>query len=213
MSSIAKTTLDESSHYVIAFSYSGGQGIGAFDGIGYSWGFDGSQLYPGYSSCWSKEKLGWQTALEITQSGNYTIKRTDAMPDPSGNDVYAVKISTGFRQDEYMCGEFQVYRGPDSGLNTNCPIDPDSNQRKCCPIDPVSGETKCQGLALYHIDESVGYYNEGHPGQVDWPANGNHYKIAVVPQDGSYDLEKGSNVGHHDYFFKNGDMVEGSFTD
>ena len=48
------------------------------------------------------------------------------------------------------------------------------------------------GLAIWHIDESVGdNKTEGFPGQFpDWPDNGKHFKIALVQADGLYDLEK-----------------------
>ena len=49
---------------------------------------------------------------------------------------------------------------------------------------------------VYHVDEDAPFTSRpGHPGQLGWPANGNHYRVGVVPADGSYDLEKNANRG------------------
>lgn len=68
------------------------------------------------------------------------------------------------------------------------------------------------GIAIYHIDETAPYDDEGYPGQIDvegvgWPYNGKHYKIALVPSDGNYELERGLNQGNSFDLFVSGDYL------
>lgn len=51
------------------------------------------------------------------------------------------------------------------------------------------------GLFIWHVDEKAGDENPGFPLQKDWPENSNHYKIALLQADGSYNLETGLNFG------------------
>lgn len=63
---------------------------------------------------------------------------------------------------------------------------------------PVGFETDMPhgGLAIWHIDENKpDNKSEGFPGQSGWPGNGNHYKVALLPADGLYDLENNRNRG------------------
>ena len=52
------------------------------------------------------------------------------------------------------------------------------------------------GLAIWHIDEDASNV-EGYPGQegIQWPLNGNHYKVSLLQADGNYDLEQRRNNG------------------
>jgi M6 family metalloprotease-like protein len=51
------------------------------------------------------------------------------------------------------------------------------------------------GVLIWHIDDTTGYNIQGWPGQVNWPQNGNHYRVAVLQADGGYDLERDADRG------------------
>lgn len=85
---------------------------------------------------------------------------------------HAAKITHGYPDGEYLLIE---NRQP-VGMDVNIPQG---------------------GLAVYHVDENVGdNTTEGFPGQPGWPANGNHYKVAMMQADGLFELERNITNGN-----------------
>jgi len=153
-----------------------GQGIGSYELMANSWGFDGSQYYPPHMSAWSKIQLGWVTPTVITAAGTYSVRQACDYPD-----VY--QINYKFPANEYLLIE---------------------NRQKCDFDAKIAGP----GLAIFHIDGSASYTQEGFPGQTGWPTNGYHYRVALLQADGGYDLEKGNNRGDaKDLFFGGGGVT------
>eukprot|EP00571_Detonula_confervacea_P010624 CAMPEP_0172307488 /NCGR_PEP_ID=MMETSP1058-20130122/8325_1 /TAXON_ID=83371 /ORGANISM="Detonula confervacea, Strain CCMP 353" /LENGTH=1288 /DNA_ID=CAMNT_0013019663 /DNA_START=93 /DNA_END=3959 /DNA_ORIENTATION=+ len=141
-----------------------GAGLGAYDFMSQSWGWDGSGLYPPNLSAWSKLQVGWAEAELIVEDGTYELQASTL-----SNKVY--KIEEGYPDGEYLLIENRQPNGYDSKIHVG-------------------------GLAIYHIDENAnGQQLRGYPSQSNWPTNGEHYKVAMLAADGSYDLEKGNNHG------------------
>lgn len=83
----------------------------------------------------------------------------------------AYRIDAGFQESEYLLIENRQPIGFDSLLSEG-------------------------GLAIYLVDEKAPWQERrGFPSQPGWPSNGNHYSLALLQADGSYDLERGRNTG------------------
>jgi hypothetical protein len=160
----------------------GGIGVGSFDLMANSWGFDGTQYHPPHMSAWSKVLLGWM--IPYFPSPGVNRLAASELPDAKFPQVYAV--IDGFPQGEFLLIENRQQIGFDS-------------------IMPQAG------IIIYHIDhgsstatffESLN--REGHPGQKGWPENGNHYGVAVAQADGLFELEQLLNDGNGGDFFHGG---------
>ncbi len=145
--------------------YMGGNGIGSFGLMGNSWGFDSSQQYPPIMSAWSKMKMNW-----ISSPQEVTRSGRYTLKNTYQHPEVII-ISTNFPQNEYLLIENRQKLGFDAKMPKG-------------------------GLVIYHIDETASFYkNPGWYGQKNWPENGHHYRVAVLQQDGDYDLENGHNRG------------------
>jgi len=95
---------------------------------------------------------------------------TYAAPQVESN-TSIFKISTGYPAGEYLLIENRQPVGFESDMPQG-------------------------GLAIWHIDEAKSDNTaEGYPGQSGWPANNNHYRVALLQADGLYQMEKKSNRG------------------
>jgi len=141
---------------------SNGSGLGAYDLMGNSWGFDGDQKYAPMLSSWSKIKLGWVDPVPITHDGTYFLD-----PLHSNREVYVIEEK--YAQNEYLLIENRQHT-----------------------VSPYVFENKLPrpGLAIFHIDDDSSYGSEGHPHMEGWPENGQHYRVALLQADGDYHLER-----------------------
>jgi len=148
-----------------------GKGLGYFCMMGNAWGFDGSQLHPPEFSAWTKLQLGWTASKTPVVGVENRVSRSGRNPTQVASDkVYKIGDGVfGFPAGEYLLIEYLA-------------------------IDSSEG-----GIAIYHVDEQSGYNTEGYPDQIDggirWPYNGNHYKIALMPADREFGLERGTDSG------------------
>ena len=161
----------------------GGQGIGSWGLMANSWGFDNTQLHPPHFCGWSKIFLDWITPTVINTPGIYTIDQYTTNPQ-----VY--RIDAGYPSEEYLLIENRQPTGIESAIPQG-------------------------GLCIFHIDDTVGSISsnnvnnpEGYPGQSGWPENGNHYRVAVLQADGTYDLEKGYDRGDRYDVYRAGGVSE-----
>ena len=148
----------------------GSQGVGNWDLMaGGAWGFDGSQQYPSHMSAWSKSKLGWLSPQPILP-GSFVAPQVETSPS-------VFRIDCGYPPGELVLVENRQQVGFDGALPQG-------------------------GLAIWHVDESKGSFgnddpdnDEGYPGQLFWPNNGRHYRVALLQADGAYDMEMNFNRG------------------
>jgi M6 family metalloprotease-like protein len=143
-----------------------------------AWGFDGSQRYPSHMSAWCKLKLGWAEPQRLLP-GLHTALQAETNPA-----VYL--LDSGYPQGEYLLVENRQQVGFDAVL-------------------PQAG------LAVWHVDEGKGSFtwndpntDEGYPGQPGWPANGSHFRVALLQADGAFDLEQGFGRGDGDDVYRAG---------
>jgi hypothetical protein len=127
---------------------------------------------PGSASPYTKIRIGWVEPIEIIYDGIYTLRSFNLHPD-------CFIIRKGFGLDEYLLIENRYLTGYDEQL------------------PGVDG-----GLLIYHVDELQQSFQSlpGWPGfDSRWPYD--HYAVALLQQDGNYDLEKGLNSGDSgDYY-------------
>ncbi len=155
----------------------GGQGIGNWCLMAAgSWGFDGSQQYPSHMSAWSKLKLGWAEPVRL-------LPGTHAALEIENNPALFV-LDSGYLPGEYLLIENRQQVGFDAALPQG-------------------------GLAIWHVDEGKGSLalndpntGESYPGHPSWPSD--HYRVALLQADGSYDLENGFDRGDSDDVYHSG---------
>ncbi|HNO78450.1 MAG TPA: M6 family metalloprotease domain-containing protein [Phycisphaerae bacterium] len=144
----------------------GGQGAGSWGMMANAWGFDQSQLHPPHFSAYSKMQLGWLDPIVIDEPNRYTAPNVEFNPV-----VYRINAGYAQSSEEFLLIE---NRQP-IGIETAMPQG---------------------GLAIWHIDEGKAQNtDEGYPGQLGWPQNNRHYRMAILQADGNYDLERGLNRG------------------
>ncbi len=157
-----------------------GAGVGNYDLMANSWGWSGTQLNPPLMSAWSKKELGWinPQVIDVEEMPRtFTLRQSCDASD-------AIMVTANFPAGEYIIIE----------------------NRQPCGFDK---ELPQGGLAIWHIDdkklnEAAGMYDQGEPSQVEWPQNGNHYRVALLQADGRYDLENDVNWGDSDDLFRGG---------
>lgn len=154
-------------------------GAGLWCMMANSWGFDDSMLHPPHFSAWCKVFLGWVTPTVIAGPGTYTALAVETSPV-----VY--RLDLGYPTNEYLLIENRQPLGSESVIPQG-------------------------GLAIWHIDDNKGSFElndvnsfEGFAGQVGWPTNGNHYRVALLQADGNFDLELLTNEGDNTDLYRSG---------
>ncbi|MBN2307925.1 MAG: M6 family metalloprotease domain-containing protein [Candidatus Hydrogenedentes bacterium] len=141
-------------------------------------GFEVIGFRPQHLSAWCKEFLGWVEPKWLAIPGTYSVPQVEAEPV-----VY--KIANGYSHPEPLDTEYLLIEnrqpvGFDAGLPQG-------------------------GLAIWHVDRAKeDNRDEGYPGQPGWPQNNCHYRVALLPADGDYDLERDRNQGDAGDLFRAG---------
>uniref|UniRef100_A0A7S4NEC6 Peptidase M6-like domain-containing protein n=1 Tax=Odontella aurita TaxID=265563 RepID=A0A7S4NEC6_9STRA len=170
-----------------------GIGVGYYDVMAYAWGTDNSLHYPSHPSPWTKIGAGWVDPIVIKYDGLYSLNASSLYP-------HAYKIPGGPRtpKREYLLIENRYGAGLDARMRT-----------------PYLGSERGGGLVIYHVDDDADMSRSGYPGHappgrrnrkngVEWPECGWHYRVAILPADGRYDLERGRNIGDADDLWHGG---------
>jgi len=149
-------------------------GVGSYSIMSDVWGQGTDGTLPGQLDPWSKIKLGWLHPTPITTDGTYSLQ-----PSVMAPEVFI--LDDPYPEGEYLLIENRHAMSFDEGL-------------------PASG------ALIWHIDENIHLNTEagGTYQGVDWPANGEHYQVALVQADGNFDLEQAINKGDPTDFFTRG---------
>lgn len=153
------------------------EGVGLWDIMSDPYGPD-KEGTPVFLSTWCKEEIEWAASEEIVYDGIYVLK-----PASTSKQAYRINNNPIAFLPEYLLIENRQQISFDTQL-------------------PASG------LMIYHVDDLAdGMKNRGFPGQQGWPGNNNHYRLAVLPKDGSYDLERNVNKGDAGDMWLPGDVL------
>lgn len=169
------------------YDYGSGSGLGSFELMANSWGFDGSQHYPPIVSARLKEEIGWLDPTEIDElDGEQTFTL-----EPAATNAQAFKITAGFPPGEYLLVE----------------------NRQAILFD---ADFSASGLCIYHVNEAKTTFDSGigqagaaaggYPGHSNWPAQ--HYYVALQPVDSNYYLEKAQWFNADSYVWQPGSTME-----
>lgn len=114
-----------------------------------------------------------------------TVIKNDGTYTIRNSNVYPdfFQIKEGFPDGEYLLIENRAAEGFDDGM-------------------PGAG------IVIYHVDLAIPAQDRaGYPGQPGWPQNGNHYRVAILPADGQYDIEQNVNNGDSGDFWTKGQVL------